>query len=103
MRSLVITLVLAMSAALTIGCDEIAGPSAPLEQRFTLARGETSEVIPIRTFITFVAVEGDSRCPGDAICITGGDARVLIDVRSTGPARRYELHTGDMQPVTHDA
>ncbi len=55
-----------------------------------------------RTSITFTGVEGDSRCPADAICIQGGDARVKIDVESDGSLHRYELHTGDMKPVEHE-
>lgn len=101
-RSLMRSLAVLGAVVLLTACDEVAGPSAALNERFTLARGETSEVQPIRTFITFVGVDGDSRCPGDALCITGGDARVLIDVQSTGPGRRYELHTGDLKPVVHD-
>lgn len=33
----------------------------------------------------FVAVIGDSRCRGDALCITGGDAIVRIDPFASRP------------------
>ena len=36
----------------------------------------------------------------DAICVTGGDALVKIEVDSRGRTTPYDLHTGDMQPVT---
>ena len=43
---------------------------------------------------------GDSRCPGDATCITAGDAIVRVDVLpKSGSPRTIELHTGNMQPV----
>ena len=51
--------------------------------------------------ITFVGVTGDSRCPADAFCIQGGDAVVRIVVLTGGGATPYELHTGNLRPVTH--
>jgi len=53
--------------------------------------------------LRFDGVSGDSRCPGDAICIQGGDALVQIAVLPRrGTARSYDLHTGDMRPVAHE-
>ena len=52
--------------------------------------------------IRFGGVTGDSRCPIDVFCVTGGDAIVEIAVRSrSGPEIRYDLHTGDLRPVQH--
>ena len=95
-------LTIALAALLLSACTDMTGPSVALNERFTIAPGETAQVTTTRTSITFVGVDPDSRCPGDAICIHGGDARVLIDVRSSGPLRRYELHTSDLTPVVHD-
>jgi len=52
--------------------------------------------------VRFNRVTGDSRCPGDAICIQGGDAIVSVTVSSTDGSRDHELHTGTMAPVRHD-
>jgi len=78
-------------------CDESSptGPSVALDQRFTLAVGERASVEGTRVALEFVAVTGDSRCPGDAVCITGGDA--VVQLRASGDAGTavLELHTGD--------
>lgn len=54
-----------------------------------------ARVLPDGARVTFVGVENDSRCPADAICITGGDATVRLRVVSAGTSRDAELHTGD--------
>ena len=72
-------------------------------QEFTLGPGEAVTIVGPRLVILFVGVEGDSRCPADALCIQGGDAIVRIEVRTPGGRPiSYALHTGDMQPVTHE-
>jgi hypothetical protein len=78
------------------GCDEASptAPSVPLNQRFTLAPGESASIAGTSLLIEMVRVSGDSRCPGDAICIQGGDALVHIVVHG-GTVSNYELHTGD--------
>jgi hypothetical protein len=45
--------------------------------------------------LRFESVTGDSRCPGDAVCITGGDAVVRIQVSGDGGTLSLDLHTGD--------
>jgi len=80
------------------------GPTVPLNQRFTLSRGEAARVESTEVRVQFTAVTGDSRCPIDAVCILGGDAIVhiqLFDGSSSGIG--YELHTGDSAraAVTH--
>jgi hypothetical protein len=66
-----------------------------IDERFTLAPGETARVSSTDVTLTFVDVQGDSRCPADAICIQGGDA--VVRVRASGGSRTetLELHTGD--------
>lgn len=96
---------LAVFVALVLfaGCHSTTGPTVSLNEQFTLAPGASARVQGTGTSITFVGVDGDSRCPADAFCIQGGDARVTIEVVSLGTKRSYELHTGAMKPVTHDA
>jgi len=75
-------------------------PETPLQ--VVLGPGDQAEVPGAGTRIRFEGVTGDSRCPGDAICITGGDAIVRVTVTpARGSSVNYELHTGDMKPVTH--
>jgi hypothetical protein len=94
---------LVLSLALVTACDEsFTGPTYPLDSRFTLAPGETAGIERAGIRVQFHAVEGDSRCPADVVCIQGGDALVRISVLSSDGQRDYELHTGDMQPVRHD-
>ena len=77
-------------------------PETPLQ--VVLGPGEQADVPGAGARIGFEGVTGDSRCPGDAICITGGDAIVRVTVTpARGSSVNYELHTGDMTPVTHGA
>jgi hypothetical protein len=84
------------------GCSENT-PTAPtpVESEIVLAPGEQS-VVAADLSVRFVEVTGDSRCPGDALCITGGDAIVRIDVTTDDINATRDLHTGSMQPVTVD-
>lgn len=96
-------LALLFSALLFLtGCDEVTGPTVSIDQQFTLAPGEQAHLAGTTTFIAFDGVEGDSRCPADALCIQGGDALVKIRVIEGSRKISYDLHTGDMKPVTHE-
>jgi hypothetical protein len=95
--------ILALGCLLFVtACDEKSplAPTVPLNQQFTLAPRESAYVENTSIRVEFLRVSGDSRCPGDAICIQGGDA--LVHVRVNGSAE-YELHTGDNSraSVTH--
>ena len=92
MRAFVLVFCLLAATA----CDEkgAAGPTVPLNERFTLARGEVATVDGADLRLQFMEVTGDSRCPADAFCIQGGDAIVHVRVVN-GAAAAYELHTGD--------
>ena len=70
------------------------GPTVPLNQRFTLAPGESATVQDTSIRLEFERVSGDSRCPADAVCVWGGDAIVHVRARNGGSAS-LELHTGD--------
>ena len=75
-------------------------PAGPLNVQLILAPGQTSEVSNTGLRLRFQGVFGDSRCPGDALCIQGGDAIVRVDVlQQSGAQRTIDLHTGSMQPV----
>jgi hypothetical protein len=83
------------------GCDE--SPTGPsLDEDFTLAPGEVSAIADAGLRVRFDRVEGDSRCPADAVCVQGGDALVHITVMERSTEGPYELHTGSMEPVVHD-
>jgi hypothetical protein len=96
---------LILSAALLSGCgsDSPSAPTGPVDAQITLAPGQTVAVDAAAIAIRFQGVMGDSRCPGDAICIQGGDALVRVDVLTAGGggAATFDLHTGSMQPVTY--
>jgi hypothetical protein len=85
-------------------CDESlgTGPTVPINENFELAVGSSATVSGASFAVRFNRVTGDSRCPGDAICIQGGDAVVSLTA-SDGDARAdLELHTGDMRPVQYN-
>jgi hypothetical protein len=80
-------------------CDEKSpvGPTAPLDQQFTLAPGEVATIQAAAIRLQFVGVTADSRCPADALCIWLGEAVVPVRVFDTGGSNEYELRTGDPQ------
>ena len=72
------------------------GPTVVLNQRFTLAPGETASVEDAGLRVLFVEVTGDSQCPADVVCIQVGDALVHVRVfDGQGTPAAYDLHTGD--------
>jgi hypothetical protein len=82
--------------------DKTPATPSPIAREVILAPGQTASVEEASISIRFQGVTGDSRCPGDAICITGGSAQVNIEViPARGDRQPYVLHTGDMRPVTH--
>jgi hypothetical protein len=79
------------------------GPAPHLDQQFVLAPGESVRISGADVTIRFVAVQRDSRCPADAICIQAGEAIIRIEVLSAASAgKAYDLHTDTMRPVLHD-
>ena len=97
MRLTFVVLLLTMG----IACSP-SGPTARLDQNFVLAPGESAKVTGADVRVRFVGVQGDSRCPADAICIQGGDAIVRVEVlASTGGASTYDFHTAKSEPVRH--
>jgi len=93
MRAAIVVLCLLAATA----CDEASpsGPTVNFNERFTLGPGDMASLRDADLRVQFVEVTGDSRCPGDAICIQGGDALVHIRVIEGGSTAEYVLHTGD--------
>ena len=92
-RLLLAAIVLPLFAA-ACGAPVPTAPGTPVGSEFTLAPSQTVTIDGTSTRITFLGVSGDSRCPGDAVCIQGGDA--LVHVRAQDDSSSdYELHTGD--------
>lgn len=90
---------LATTLTLAAACDSETGPTGALDTSITVAPGDSIRVPGTSIRVTFVGVQGDSRCPADAVCIQGGDALVQLKVDEDGMVRTIELHTGNLQPV----
>jgi hypothetical protein len=91
-------LVLAAFALTGCGSSAIA-PTTPFTRELTVAPGPATNVVD-GVSVVFRGVAGDSRCPGDAICMTGGDAVVQLRLNDGGTQSDVDLHTGSLQPVT---
>ena len=99
MRTGLVGLMLVTLAACS---DKSPAAPSPIAREVTLAPGQTASIEEAGVSIRFHGVTGDSRCPGDAICVTGGSAQVNIEViPARGDRQPYVLHTGDMRPVSH--
>ena len=98
MRALLVVVCLVSVTA----CDEpLTGPTVALNENFVLQPGSSAAVSSASFAVRFNRVTGDSRCPGDAICIQGGDAIVAITVIDDDTRVDLELHTGSLQPVQY--
>jgi hypothetical protein len=89
-----------LNVVLLLGCaGSSIAPRVPVDQQITLAPGQ-SVTVGESSAIRFTGVQGDSRCPADAMCIQGGDAVVQLRVTREREAHDVDLHTGNMKPVT---
>ena len=89
LRSIALLLVLGVAAC----GDSPTEPDTAAGEPFTLKAGATA-FLPDSTRIRFDRLLTESRCPLDAICVSAGDASILVSFISrdgTGAAR--ELHT----------
>jgi len=85
-----------------VACSSPSGPTAQLDENFVLAPGGSARITGADLSVRFMGVQGDSRCPADAVCIKGGDALVRVEAQSsTAGAKTYDLHTATSQPVRH--
>ena len=65
-------------------------PTAPTEPIVvTLAPGASFTTGPLT--LTFIRITADSRCPGDAICISQGDATAAIETEIFGFRQAFEV------------
>ena len=51
------------------------------DEEFELSLGDTALLADTDIEITFSVVTGDSRCPSDVVCITAGQATILLLIR----------------------
>jgi hypothetical protein len=92
--------VLVLAALALTGCaSSTLAPTGPFTRELTVAPGSSTSVVE-GVSVVFRGVAGDSRCPGDAICIQGGDAVVQLQISAGGGQSDVDLHTGSLQPVT---
>jgi hypothetical protein len=91
---------LVASLVLAAACQDQPVSPTPIDRQIVLAPGESTVVAP-QVSVRFVTVAGDSRCPGDATCITAGDATVRIDISSGAEQAQRDLHTATRQPVSY--
>jgi hypothetical protein len=78
-------------------------PTGPVDATVVLAPGAAADVRDAGIQVRFVDVAGDSRCPGDAICIHAGDAIVRIEVvPDIGSSASYQLHTAGPRIIQFD-
>ena len=97
--ALLVTAVAALAACSgnsSTGTDAKLPTSNTVSQReigraFEMKVGETISVGELR--LTFRSVEGDSRCPIDAICVWAGDAEIALRIEQGSQAAVAALHT----------
>ena len=85
-----------------VGMTACAGPTAPapIDRQILLGPGQSALIPQTAVAIRFLGVANDSRCPADAMCVTGGSARVDVQVTAgTGGALVVAFETGSPQPV----
>jgi hypothetical protein len=96
-RSFILLIAVSLSAC----AGNSVAPTVPVNREVTLAVGQSVSIVD-SVAIKFVGVQGDSRCPADAMCIQGGDALVKLQVSRDRDTRDVELHTGNTQPATYE-
>jgi len=62
-----------------------------LGRAFAMKIGESIQLNDLK--LTFRSVEGDSRCPIDAVCVWAGDAEIALRIEQNGKAAVAALHT----------
>jgi hypothetical protein len=62
-----------------------------LGRSFSMKVGESVTVGELR--LTFRSVEGDSRCPTDAVCVWAGDGEIALKIEQGDKAAVAALHT----------
>jgi hypothetical protein len=62
-----------------------------LGRSFSMKIGESIAVGELR--LTFSSVEGDSRCPTDAVCVWAGDGEIALRIQQGNKVAVAALHT----------
>jgi hypothetical protein len=97
MRGLIASLCL---VAVTACYNDSPTSPGPVSREVTLAPGQSASISEAGLTVRFIGVTGDSRCPGDAICITGGSASVRVELRSSRAGNQeVTFETGKLEPV----
>ena len=92
-------LISALAACSSNSTSEVTTPSQnsqtvaeqELGRAFSMKIGESITVGELR--LTFRSVEGDSRCPIDAVCVWAGDGEIALKVEQGTKAAVAALHT----------
>lgn len=93
-----------VALAWAAACTSVTGPTsdpdlaatAVVDRPFDLRVGERAFVEEAASYVGFLEVSSDSRCPSEALilCVWEGDAAVLLEIVPVGGARRLSsLHT----------
>jgi hypothetical protein len=100
MRQLSTAILIATLAACS-SSNTVADVSAPPQTDGTASQqevgkavmkiGESVVINDLR--LTFRSVEGDSRCPTDAVCVWAGDAEIALKIEQGSQAAVAALHT----------
>ena len=93
---LITAVLTACSSSTSTSTDATLQTSQTVSQReigraFEMKIGETVGVGDLR--LTFRSVEGDSRCPIDAVCVWAGDAEIALKIEQGSQAAVAALHT----------
>ena len=80
------------AAVLSLGCGS--GTEPDIGEEFSLGVGERATLADLSLFVSFIAVEDDSRCPLQVQCVWPGDALVLLEIASLNSDSKTDtLHT----------
>ena len=87
-------LVIVLAVLGLAGCGKsLTAPDTVAGQPFQLKAGAVA-FLPDSTRLKFDRVLSDSRCPIDAICVSAGDATILVGfISRNGSGASRELHT----------
>jgi hypothetical protein len=95
MKPKMLTFTLAMLAFALTACQPTAPGALPRGQA-VLGLGESIASADGNLGVTFIEVAQDSRCPADAVCVTLGSVRVLVQVTLGTESFQPTLTLGDM-------
>ncbi len=75
-------------------CETPSAVNPPINEVFNIEVGSTVSVDDGGLQVTFVGVDGDSRCPSDVQCVTAGSAIIRLTGQPTGrDAETFTLET----------